>query len=524
MPPFTGKLGSISDILAGTVGEFALDPPVDSLAGFDAVAQFSHRLMDMQVVRSLTQRGLAALDAYLPWGTLPLPAELTAELPQRLQLALATTSARLELRLVRPHLSGLQWPADPTGGLDTATTAARRRGSALRQRRVATVTWRLELNLLTQRAPDSVLNDPGSGTGVRHPALDVFTDLVAATDPPSGSSGRGWNRFTFAAGQAVTAADAALAVPAGLWQFGVTLDFAETEPVVTSETEALTEFVAGAGAALLTQALARLRASSGVQLTPVIAPAGPLAAGTVRRMALPPFGVRDMLLTDERGNVALALCAQLGNASGGVLRLVPPLLQRQDFAYAASGNVLALAYKARWSIAARGLTFVGETSVDIPVGNDPNDTRPGRAQMRISFSNVLDEAAIKVMPESAGDAVRLLSKQRLQLLNLWDHQGKRITNLGELANPVEEILALPINLFETRGAAPEALQPTFRDFLIKLVVILILPTTQPYPFRPTSLSGFCSAAMNATLVRWTLKSMIDDSRPPLGDVVVAVQA
>jgi hypothetical protein len=540
MPPATTRLGSLSDILVGAADRVAQEPPVDTLAGFDVVAQFSHALLNQQVVRSLAYRGLTQLSAYAPWATLPLPASLAALVPSRLRLQLSAVEARLEVRLVYPQLAALHWPIDVTGGdggsvvasarrtgtRSRAATRASARTRALGRGRTADVGWLVEINLLTERLDAGILARSAAPAGGRpaagsRPYADAgnLPDLVATDDFPTGD-GRAWDRLTLATGRAITGADAVLNVPAGLWRFGMGLDFAETVAAVTSETVAVTEFLStDGGRNLLAQALAPLRAASGVRLAPDMAPAGALSAAAVQRFGLAPFAVRDLLLVDARGQFSLCLCAELGGAGRGVLRLVQPLLARQDFAYAASQDVLRPALKACWKGATSGVSFVGQAPVDLPVGDDPEVTRPGRAELSIAFIDTLDDVALKVMPEGHRDAIRLLGRQRLQLLNLWDHEGRRITDLGELAEPHEEPLVLPIDLFETGGSSDE-INPNFRDLLAKLAAILVFPTIQPSSIRADSISGFCSSARKTLLVRWTLRTWRDDILPPITDSVM----
>lgn len=545
MPPAPKRLGSLSDILVSAPDSFALPLPVDTLAGFDVVAQFSHALLNQQVVRSLDYRGLARLSAYAPWGTLPLPPSLAALVPSRLALQLSAVEARLEVRLVSPQLAALHWPVDVIAG-DTGpvvATARRSAGSraarqptmgrtrAVGRGRTADVVWRVEINLLTERL-DLGLQTGGlqaravattggrPATGSRPPVATDLTDLVMTDDVPGGD-GRTWDRLTLATGRAVTGADAFLKVPAGLWRFGMGLDFSETTASVSADTAAVTDFLAtDGGRNLLTQALAPLRAASGVRLSADVAPAGPLSAAAVQRFGLAPFTVRDLLLIGDRGQQILCLCADLGAGGGGVLRSVRSLLNRQDFAYAVSQDVLKPAIAVRWKAAAPGVSFVGQAPVDLPVGNDPEVTRPGVAELSISFLDTLDDIAIKVMPEGHRDAVRLLGRQRLHLLKLWDHEGKRITDLGELAQPREEPLVLPVDLFETGGISSADINPSLRDLVTKLVEILIFPMIQPSSIRADSLSGFCSSARRTLLVCWTLRTWRDDILAPPTDTIM----
>jgi hypothetical protein len=166
------------------------------------------------------------------------------------------------------------------------------------------------------------------------------------------------------------------------------------------------------------------------------------------------------------------------------------------------------------------VTFVGETPVELPVGDDPNVTATGRAQLLTSFAGTLDDVSIKTTTAGHGDAVRLLVKQHVQLLNLWDHTGKRISDVGDLAKPVDEPTVLPINPFETSGGSPASMNPNFKDLLLKLVAILLFPTLEPFPARMQSVADYCSAAIKTLLVRWTLRTWRDDVvAPPPGGVM-----
>jgi hypothetical protein len=521
MPPVATRIRSLADVLVGQPANQSDGLPFDALAGFDAVTQFSHNLLNRQVVRSLVQHSLASLSAYATWDSVSVPASLLAAIPPRLRIQLTAREARLEVRLAEPYLSALHWPVD-IGPPQPETTS----GRAIPQRRTADVSWRIEINLLTRRlvAGFDQASQSQSGGSLRFSAsgsprsggvLGEQPEIALLTASSSMDDGS-WDRLTLVSGRAVTRATAKVVIQPSLWRFGVELDFSATDVLTTGEEQALTEFLAtNAGQNLLTQALVLLKSGAGVRLTPEVAPAGPLSASTLQSMNLPAISVHDVLLIGDRGQFILSLCVELDGASGGVLRFVQPFVGRDDFGYAVSAKLLGPAYKACWSVAANGMSFVGETSVELPVDNDPNNTLPGRAQLMISFSNVLDEVAITTVADGNGDAVRLLSKQRIQLLNLWDNQGHRITDLGELANPQDEILLLPINLFEQAGATPEELHPNFRDFLIKLIAILVLPLSEPFSIRVGSVSGFCSNPLQTMLVRWAHKTLVDDVRPPV---------
>jgi hypothetical protein len=394
--------------------------------------------------------------------------------------------------------------------------------------RTADIGWRVEINLLSLRPDIAAVGRSTTPPIAGGPPINMAGTAGAAEpgiattgeNPPVGDEGS-WDRLTLGLGQAVTEAKVALDAPAGRWRFGLTLDFGDAVAAVSSDTTGVVEFLqADAGKALLVQALAPLRAAFGVRLSPAIAPAGALAAASVVRAGLRGFTVSDALLVDQRGDLVLSLCAQLDGSTGGVLRLVPALLADQDFAYAVSEAVLRLAYQVCWTVVASGFAFVGQAPVELPVGDDPNVTATGRAQLSTSFADALDDVSIKATTAGHGDAVRLLVQQHVQLLSLWDHAGNQITDVGDLANPVDEPTILPINVFETDGGTPDALNPNFRDLLLKLMAIQVFPTLEPFPARMQSVSGYCSAAVKTLLVRWALRTWRDDViAPPPGAVL-----
>jgi hypothetical protein len=511
------SLNSLAGIFVDPGAVVALPAPVVSLAGFDAIVQLSGRLLQAQVAQSLGQNSLSPLSAYVPWGSVPLPASLLATISLPVRLGLSARPARLELRLVGPYIAGLRWPpviSDGSGG-------GAARAAAVLQQRFVDIGWRLEINLAmpspihaTGDAAPSSGPTPAPGLSGTRPPLAGSGQLSTGAPGSGGGSDSGWDRTTLAAGNAVTSARAQVTVPANLWRFAIELDFSETVPAVTSDTAAVTDFVAtDAGKNMLAQALAALQAAAGITLTPDIAPAGALSASYVQRMNLPPFSVRDLLLADAKGNPILCLCAQLGAAGGGVARLVQPFLEAEDFAYGVSTNVLSPALKARWNIVASGLSIVANTPVELPVDGDSKKTAPGTAQLQINFSNILDDVAIKASTDQFGDPLRLLSTQTIRLLNLWDQNGKAVTDLGSLAQPQQAPLVLAINLFD-RAGAPPSLQPNFKDFLLNLLGIIVFPLLEPFSGNGDSISGFTSSAMNMLFIRWALEPLLDGVRPP----------
>jgi hypothetical protein len=518
MPPAATRVGSLGDVLVAADPQLrGDDPPVDALAGFDAVAQFSQGLLSLQVTRSLGQHGAASLSAYVPWGTTALAAGLLAAVPPQLRLKLSVVPARLEVRLSDPYLAALHWPVEVGSNGDGPVGTATAGHAHLLHERSADVGWTVEVNVLTKRV--DVKTQGVAASASRVAASDLADTSGVFTTGPGAADG-GWERLTLGVGRATCSAAVALDVPAGGWQFGTILDFTEAVVAVSSDTADVVQFLDDdAGNALLVQALAPLRATYGVRLSPAIAPAGPDAAAAVTRSAMPSFAVHDVLLLDRRGDPVLSLCAQLEGSTAGVTRLVPVLLDGRDFAYAVSEAVLRPAYEACWGVVANGVSFLGEMPVELPVGHDPNVTATGRAQLRTSFAPTLDDVSVKVTTAGHRDAVRLRVTQHVQLVNLWDHTGKRIADVGELATPIEVPAVLPINPLETAGASPQALNPNLKDLLEKLLPVQAFPLLEPFPVRAESIAGLCSAAMKSVLVRWALRTWRDDVVAPMPGTV-----
>uniref|UniRef100_Q01Y60 Uncharacterized protein n=1 Tax=Solibacter usitatus (strain Ellin6076) TaxID=234267 RepID=Q01Y60_SOLUE len=487
-----------------------------SLAGFDVVVQMSRRLLQSELEQSLAAGNLAALSAYVPWGSVAVPASLLATMSTAFRLTLSLRPARLELRLVGAYLADFHWPPpNPvnTGG-GTTTTA-----NLVLQRPTVDVGWQVEINILTPKPVATQARAVTPSTSGAVGSQQAGNSQTATTGQPSGSSDAGWDRTTLVSGNAVTSAFAELVVPANLWRFFMELDFSNTSATVTSNAAAVTDFVAGdAGRNMLSQALAPLKAAAGIQLTPEIAPAGAVSAGTVQARSLPPFTVQSVLLSDAKGNPILCLCAQLAGSTGGVARLVTSFLNGKDFAYGVSTRVLSPALKTQWSVAATGLTITGITPVDLPQGDGKPDFT-GQAQLRISFSNMLDDVSIVAATDNRGDPVRLLSTETIQLLNLWDQDGNLQTNLGPLAQPQTAPLLIPVCLFASGGDPPNALQAQVRDFIAQLLLTMAFPILDPFAVDSTSISGFASSAMQTLLVRWALMPLLPVSMPGSGGIL-----
>jgi hypothetical protein len=497
--------GGIDSVLVG-VDAFTADAssPGDVLAGFDAVVQFSRNLLQTQIARSLLEKGLNTLSARTAWDPTLAPPQLRAVVAARFHHIETRPGIELEVRLLTPTLTGMTWPppspGGPEGPVDPTPVSwpdVGREAQARGLPRRVQVTWQVEINLLIPSLQTSV--DPQSG----------------------GSGGTGYylERTLLGTGTAQVTATPNLA-SSRRWLFGMELAFGDDAPTTNSDDLMVTELVSvDFGKALLGRAVAPLTLASDIKLTPTVGPAGPLSQPQMQRLDLPPLRVRDALLTDSRGVPVLSLCVDIGSPPSGVPRLLSPFLEHSDFAYAVSINLLGPALKARWDGTSAGLSFVGDVPVELPISEDSEETATGRARVYVSIAGVLGDAAFRPSIDYRGDPLRLLSEQTIRLLELWDYRERQITDLGPLGEARTEPFVLPLYLFDEPPAGlSQDLHPDFERFILKLLTVMVYPLVDR--FRIKDVSGFTSSAMQLMLSRWTLRTPVDDVRPPVGGVVI----
>jgi hypothetical protein len=485
-----GPVDPISGILAGGAAAPAGEGPLPSLAGFDAILQFSGRTLQARISATL---GQLTLSASVPWGSIPLPSSFLALIPPQVLRTLSERVAYIELTLTAPYVAALRWPTSlviGTGGVGVAP------GPEIgippeREQRYVDIGWQLGINIQTQQTGLAlVARAPGQGTGtggatVGGAAGSSSTGSGASANPP------------LATGTAITTARAAAAVRSDVWRFGEKLDFSAMTPTATSSTQGVADLLATVGGqTLLNQAAVSLKSQS-PSLSPDVAPAGAVASAVAQSLGLPALQVVDILLQDAAGSALLCLCASLAGSSEGVIDQVQPLLETSDFVYAASAKLLGYAVKARWAVGASGISVTGETQVELGKNGET-----GLAKVMVTFGAFTDFAIIAVA-DGSGDVLRLQGTQTVQLLELWDQNGNQVTNLGALAKPQAQPFVIAVNYFES-GGAPPSLQANFENFLLQLMVVVGFPILDAYSIDPSSVTGFTSSPLQANLVRWAL--------------------
>jgi hypothetical protein len=476
-----GPVDPIIGILAGGATEPAGDGPLPSLAGFDAVLQFSGRTLQAQISSSL---GPLNLSASVPWGSIPLPASFLALIPPLVRNTLSERLAYIELTLTAPYVAALRWPASL----------------------IVDIGWELEINITTPvagTAPGFLARAPGQGTGAGAGGAAAAGGAGASSAGGGASGGP-----PLATGTAITTARAAAVVRSDIWAFSEQLDFSATTPAATSSTQGVADLLATPGGqTLLNQAVASLKTLAGASLSPEVAPAGSVTPAVMQSVGLPALQVIDVLLQDAAGNAVLCLCVGLAGSSEGVIDLVQPLLETSDFAYAASAKLLGYALKARWTVAASGISIIGETQVELGTNGET-----GLAKVMVTFG-ALTDVEIVAVADGSGDVLRLLGNQTIQLLELWDQNGNQVTNLGALAKAQTQPFVLAFNYFNP-GSGPPSLQANFENLVLQLMVVVGFPILDAFSIDPSSVTGFTSSPLQANLVRWALTQT--GGAPPVG--------
>jgi hypothetical protein len=494
--PISGILSNAPGVLEPGDG-----PPSTGLAGFDAVLQFSVAILQAQIAQTLGQLDLSAS---VPWGSIPLPASLLALIPPDVLRTLSErVGVSLQLRLTDPYVAGLRWPTEVTIGTGGVSLQPE---IGLNNQRIVDIGWQLQINIVTAQLSNApLLFATTSGSAAGAGSAVGGTTVSAAGGAATGASSSGGPPL--ATGTAITPALASVAIWPTIWRFAEALDFTNTTATATSNTQGVTDFLATSGGqTLLNQALVRLKAVSGVSLSPDIAPAGPISAAIAKAAALPTLQVLDLLLQDASGNSVLCLCVSLDTPAGGTPQLVQPFLEGLDFAYGVSAKLLSYALKARWIGAAGGVSIVGETQVELGTKG-----ATGVAKVMVTFGPTLSDVAIVASAAASGDLLRLLGTQTIQLLELWDQNGNQVTNLGSLGTPQTQPFVLPVNYFDA-GDGPQTLQGNFENLLFHLMVIVGFPVLDAFAIDAGSVAGFTSSPMQALFVRWALVRRL--LRPP----------
>jgi hypothetical protein len=303
-------------------------------------------------------------------------------------------------------------------------------------------------------------------------------------------------------------------------QFWLALNFEGVQPAYESNDPILFEFFkTDYAASLLAQTVAPLLNQSDVGLSPTVALAGSLTPNQLAHLQFPALHVQDLLVQDDKGQV-LTFCVSLGDNTGGVYSIVRSFLSGRDFAYYVSDKVFSAVLAGLWHANAIYTPIVGDVPVEMPVDANSDETGTGKARVQVNVNDTLKESSIKASTDNAlGDPLRLVSEQTVQLLALWDPNGKQVTDLGDLAAPAVEPFVLNLQMFDNPpSGTQQQMQPALQNLLRAALRPMYFPVIAQ--FAIADVSGFSSSALHALVVRWNLASLADTVRAPITGVLI----
>ncbi|MGH2941757.1 MAG: hypothetical protein ACRDLN_03140 [Solirubrobacteraceae bacterium] len=472
-------------------------------AGFDAIAQFDLSLLEAQLRRNMMREGLLVLDANLPYDRETVPSALRAAVEPRFQPLQSLADPFIEMRLTDPRLVTLR---SDLGSFDVASLpvedmvattgdAAPTDDAAPSERSLGVVetTWTLELNLLLRTEGDIIVMGATTGS----PPIDV----VVADRAAIGRARVRESRETLGRGSARIPATTVRVRRTDRGHFWIRIDVGALEPQFEADDQLMRAVLASdLGRTLLAAVLAPLVAEPDLRLTPRLALAGKSDA-----LPGPALQFRALVLRHRDGRELLSLCVDAGVGSRGSPELVQSFLGEQNFAYYVSTPVAKRVVSTRWRSTPGLRTIVSEVPVELAESEDSEQTQEGLARIRVHLADSVSTVDIRPSESDVGDALRMVSEQQIRLLNVWDHRGEEITDLGELKEPVTLPFVWLIFLFD-RDPTPQVTSPG-KTTLLRLAGEVAGPLFRPLVEDLTMrrVEGYASSALGALFVRADLR-------------------
>ncbi len=475
-------------------------------SGYDAVIQFSNRLLNQALNFNLQQDGLNILSARVPYQSGQLTPGLQAVAAAQVRHPDEVASVSLEVVLLSPAVSSLYVFAPPVIDVNSsgALPSARSR-SVGRFASTANITWVIQVNLFqptlraTAAQPASTPPPAGGARGLGVDAVNGGFATVATAEPLVGGGLPSGSRMTIARGTALMHGTMSVGVAANLFRFCSQVDCGASPSTYQSTDAAMTEFLATPLAtALLAQAVAPLVNGYLTRISPTVALAGNLNAGQVAALHLPAMHVAQEVLSDSSGQI-LTLCATLGPSSTG--GSVGSLLGGNDFCGYVGERVFRPVLLARWNANALRVPVVAEVPVELPVSQGSTQTGQGVARIQVSLSETLQQARLEPSDTYLGDPLQLISQQTVRLLRMWNPGGDEVTDLGTLADPAVVPLVINLQLYDKLPAgATQNVHPMVQAFLTALMAPLYVPIVEK--LHGERFTGFASSSLHAVLLRW----------------------
>ncbi|WP_201387514.1 hypothetical protein [Ktedonobacter sp. SOSP1-85] len=433
----------------------------------------------------------------------------------------------VEVQMIDPSPQTFHWP--PLSDITTGTTAGSRATarSRIRPGRMVDLSWAVQLNLF-KPSMDLIATSgtegtaPGGSRGNRVSSVRGITEGTISIGGITQGSGPGalpkGDRIPLTVGTALMHVPAELVIFSPALQFWLALNFEGVQPAYESNDPILVEFFkTDYAASLLAQTIAPLLNQADVGLSPTVALAGSLTPNQLARLQLPALHVQDLLVQDDKGQV-LTFCVSLGDDSGGVFNMVRSFLSGRDFAYYVSDKVFSAVLAGLWHANAIYTPIVGDVPVEMPIDSNSDETGTGKARVQVNLSDTLKESSIKASTNNTlGDPLRLVSEQTVQLLALWDPNGKQVTDLGDLAAPAVEPFVLSLQMFDQPVGTQPQLQPALQNLLVAQLLPMYVPLIEQ--FTIADIGGFTSSTLHALVVRWNLASPLDVIKAPITGVL-----
>jgi hypothetical protein len=493
-------MSGVTTLVGGANLADRLAPPPSSIpAGFDAVLQFDPILLQHQLARNLSNAGLSALSARVPYRPASTPPALRAAIEAQLpRFSMFFGQVQVEVRLARPQLRTLrssiplpptlEEPLENAGVSDPIGISSS--GPSLAQvtkqlTRPIEIDWTLEINLI-ELTPKLVLSGE---THLASSGKDFFVE----------------KRTLLAKGKAITPARAELVIRSTLLQLWLELEFIASRFRYQSEMDLFSEFLDDQLARdMLSQAVEPLVSATNVRLTPHLALAGQMSANQIAQMQLSAPRLHVLVLLHPDGREILSICLNFGEDSEGAERLIRPFVSGRNFAYFVSERLFKPILRERWRANPALRWFEGEVPVEMRLSENSEETGEGRARVRVQIAADVTEVQVQASENELGDAVRLESEQTIQLLRLWDPQNDEVTDLGDLGEPNTEPFIMHALLFDD---PPPELAGDINPAFLKFVTKLFMPIARPFLENVAieQVGGFASSALKAILVRWDVK-------------------
>lgn len=491
----TGVLGGLFD------GRTRGDGPPGSLpVGFDAVAQFSHKLLQASLGRSLSALGLGSIDIRRPWVGEALPASVHDALSAHVRLSELNTvlgGVSIEFRLTDPVLRTLgERPQESqTASMRVAWPPVNAPGHGA----PAEIVWSVELNLLKLR-PSMVLTT-GSGPTASSSSSPVanFNDFaVGAENAPSEGEG---TRIRVGAGRLVTKTAVTMSTRLDLLQAWLDFDLAGSSTALESGDAVITDLLAAAvGQAWFHDAVARLSSAGRVQACPRFALGGMLTSAQVAATDLTDGRADYQIHRTPSGAEILSVTFAFGDAGGGLVADLQPFIGARDFALFVSREAMGPVIRARWSANAASRDITALVPLQMPLSAGSDDIGTGTAQINVQFGD-LDAVSLMAAAAPLGDVLRLTGPQTIHVLGMWWPNGDSVGDLGDLGKPT--IVPSTLNVAPFADPPDRAdTQSEFRRFMLSVLEPMAVPLLDRYAIY--SLDGFLSEALDASICRWSL--------------------